>query len=130
MRIHRLLIVAVCVGLIASFGLACCCPMAFPISGYPSPSDTSSTKIGVPKLEITSPTEGAITESSQIDVSGFTDSDATLSVNGKEIEVYSDGSFKGFVELQQGENTLVFSAVRSGGDPIIREINVTSNCYT
>ncbi len=131
MRIHRLLIILICVGVLAFLGLACCCPVgAFPIDDWSDPTGSGSAPIAVPKLEIASPVDGDSTSSPQIDVSGFTDSNATLTVNGKSITVYSDGSFKGVVELQPGENTLVFMAARPGGDPAIREITVTSASST
>ena len=86
--------------------------------------------MAVPKLEISTPTDGAVTDSPQIDVSGYTDSDATVTVNGTEMTVNSDGSFEGVVDLQSGENTLNFSAIKPGSDPAIKEITVTSNCST
>ncbi|MFA5867155.1 MAG: hypothetical protein WC891_04210 [Actinomycetota bacterium] len=130
MRIHRLFIVLVCVGLLAFLGLACCCPTAFPVGPWSESVGSNSTSVAVPKLDITYPVQGDVTDSSQMEVSGLTDSDASLSVNGKSLTVYSDGSFKGVVELQPGENSLIFTAIRPGGDPAIREITVTSNCST
>lgn len=130
MIIRKFLVIATCVSLLTFFGLACCCPMAFPMGDWSQPVSSSSTQIAVPKLDVTYPVEGEVTESSQIEVAGFTDSDATLTVNGKTMTVYSDGSFKGVVDLNPGENKLIFSAIRSGGDPAILEIGVTSNCST
>lgn len=130
MIIRKFLVIATCVGLLMFFGLACCCPMAFPMGDWSQPVNSSPTQIAVPNLDVTYPVEGEVTESSQIEVAGFTDSDATLTVNGKTMTVYSDGSFKGVVDLNPGENKLIFSAIRSGGDPAILEIGVTSNCST
>jgi hypothetical protein len=121
---------ALSISVLLFLALACCCPMAFPIGDWSTPSDSSSTDVAVAKLEISTPTDGAVTDSPQIDISGYTDSDATVTVNGTEMTVNSDGSFEGVVDLQSGENTLIFTAVRPGGDPAIKEIAVTSNCST
>jgi hypothetical protein len=129
-KISGLLIIAACLSLLAFFGLACCCPMAFPIGDWSQPASSGTGKIAVPKLVITNPAENEVTDSMQIDVKGLTDSDAMLTVNGKDITVYSDGSFKGFVDLNPGENTLVFEAKRPGGDPMTREITVISSAST
>ena len=121
---------ALSISVLLFLALACCCPTAFPIGDWSTPSDSSSSTVAVPKLEISTPTDGAVTDSPQIDVSGYTDSDATVTVNGTEMTVNSDGSFEGVVDLQSGENTLNFSAIKPGSDPAIKEITVTSNCST
>lgn len=118
------------ISILLFLALACCCPMAFPVGDWSTPSNSSSSDVAVPKLEITAPAEGTVTDSPQIDVSGYTDSDATVTVNNTKMTVNSDGSFEGVVDLQSGDNTMVFSAVKPGGDPAIKDITVISNCST
>lgn len=130
MSFRSLVILGFGISLLIFFGLACCCPIAFPVGNRPDTIGSSSSKIAVPSLKIIYPTNGTFTGSSQIDVKGLTDSNAKLTVNGKNIEVSYDGTFSGFIDLAAGENTLVFEAIKPGGDPNIQEIEVTSSAST
>lgn len=74
-----------------------------------------------PTLNVTSPTEGLLTNSNQVTVAGTAaaGSDAvTLSkvtINGEEVSVGSGGAFSKVITLQEGENTITIVAEDSIG---------------
>jgi nitrogen fixation protein FixH len=62
-------------------------------------------------LEITSPEDGATLTESPVAVSGtVSDPEATIAVNGVEVEVVEDGTFSADVELTDGENIITVVA--------------------
>lgn len=72
-----------------------------------------------PVLTITSPTEGAITNTATITVSGITNdatsSPVTLTVNGEPVTLNSDGTFSTSVTLVNGNNTITVIATDAAG---------------
>jgi len=77
-----------------------------------------------PALEVTSPPDSFITTSNKVDVSGKTDSDATVKINNQLVLVGSDGTFSGQVEIFEGTSEIEIKAVsRSGKETtIVRKI--------
>ena len=68
-----------------------------------------------PKLSIDSPKEEIVTDTKRIDVTGSTDPDATVSINGVGVLVRSDGKFFDQVQLFSGKNTITITATSRYG---------------
>jgi cytoskeletal protein RodZ len=71
-----------------------------------------------PKVTIDSPKEHMITTGKRIDVTGTTDPDATVSVNGVGVLVRSDGKFFDQVALFPGKNTITIVVVSRHGKSV------------
>ena len=98
-----------------------------------------------PTLNVAAPTDGLVTNSKTLTVSGVTNdetsSPVTLTVNGEVVTVGADGSFSSTVTLAEGENTVTIVATDSAGKtttvtrtvtldtvaPTITEITLTPN---
>ena len=84
-------------------------------------------------LEIASPQDGAELTESPVTVDGtVSDPEATVTVNGEDVEVAEDdchcgfrGSFSTDVELSEGENTITVTATLEGQEPVTKVITVT-----
>ena len=77
-------------------------------------------------LGITSPEDGAELIESPVSVNGtVSDPEATVTVNGMEVEVAEDGSFSAEIELSEGENTITVTATLEGVEPVTKTITVT-----
>ena len=78
-------------------------------------------------LEITSPQSKSEVTTDVITVSGIvSSSQATVTVNGRQVELVEDGAFSTTIELDYGENTIVVSAtVEEGGEPITKTVSIT-----
>lgn len=63
-----------------------------------------------PQLEVINPSEGFITTTNKVEVSGKTDSDSTVKVNNQLILVNDDGTFNGQIEVFEGTGELVITA--------------------
>ncbi len=59
-----------------------------------------------PTVTLESPKDHSVTTSKRVDVTGTTDSDATVSINGIGVLVRSDGKFFDQVALFPGQNTI------------------------
>lgn len=72
-----------------------------------------------PTLNLTSPTDGLITNQSTVTVAGTTNdvtsSPVTLTVNGETVTVNADGSFSTTVSLTEGENVITVVATDAAG---------------
>ena len=68
-----------------------------------------------PALEIHTPKEGEVTNSSNIIVSGSADSDAVISINNQKIALSDEGKFSTSVSLNPGVNTIVVEATSKFG---------------
>lgn len=84
-----------------------------------------------PTLNVTSPTEGLITASSTITVSGTTNdvtsSPTTVTVNGTKVTVASNGTFSTTVTLKEGSNTITIIATDAAGKTTTVTRKVTLN---
>lgn len=63
-----------------------------------------------PSLEVTKPPDNFTTTSNKVDVSGKTDSDATIRINNQLVLVGKDGIFNGQVEIFEGTKEIVITA--------------------
>ncbi len=68
-----------------------------------------------PALEITKPSENFIVTSSKVDVSGKTDSDATVKINNQPVLVDDDGTFSGEIEVFEGTKEIVITSTSRSG---------------
>ena len=77
-------------------------------------------------LEITSPQSKSEVTTDVITVSGIvSSSQATVTVNGRQIELGEDGDFSTAVELDYGENNIVVNATVEGEEPITKTVSIT-----
>lgn len=81
---------------------------------------------GDPKLEVGSPSENQeFTKGDQtINVTGKTDPDNRVTVNGFRAIVDGDGNFSYYLKLNDGENPLKIEATSPGGKTISKEMKV------
>ena len=68
-----------------------------------------------PTLQVDSPSDGQSTKDSQVTVSGKTDPDATLTLNGQSVQLDPNGHFSLSVGLAVGSNNLQLQAVNKLG---------------
>ena len=71
--------------------------------------------ISPPNLIITKPAEGETLLSEKVDVSGKTDSDAVISVNGVKIAISAEGEFSTILTLPPGVNTIAVESTSKYG---------------
>jgi len=78
-----------------------------------------------PDLEITSPTDGATYSASQkeIEITGKTESEVTLTINDRAVTVAEDGTFKTKLTLSDGSNQINFKAADRAGNT--KELSLT-----
>lgn len=70
-----------------------------------------------PTLEVSEPTDGAvITGDKKVKVSGKTDVNNSITVNGSTVIVDSEGNFQTIIPLNDGENVLVIKASNTFGN--------------
>lgn len=72
-----------------------------------------------PALTVTAPADNLTVASVTITVTGTTDPDATLTVNGKEIYLDERGNFSEIVSLQEGLNVIDVSSVKKRSKPTV-----------
>ncbi len=68
-----------------------------------------------PKLVILTPEQGRITDKSALRVTGKTDPEVKVSINGTEVSQNEHGDFAATLDLPSGVNTLVISAKKKHG---------------
>lgn len=98
-------------------------------------ADTKSATLTIdtvaPTLNIATPTDGMITNSASVVVSGTTNdattSPVTLKINGTSVDVSSDGSFSHSVGLTEGVNTITIVATDGAGKATTITRTVTMN---
>jgi len=81
----------------------------------------------VPRLVVTKPSEGENVEGNSIEIAGFTDKDAKLTINEQPIVVNDNGDFKENVLLQKGINAITISSVNRFEKSTAKTFNVKSN---
>jgi len=79
-----------------------------------------------PKLEVYRPDKNITTSQNFIEIKGFTEKEARVFINDKEIYIDSNGEFKATLDLQKGLNTIKISASKkhSKENVVYREILV------
>ncbi|MDD3486893.1 MAG: DUF4115 domain-containing protein [Candidatus Moranbacteria bacterium] len=81
----------------------------------------------VPRLVITSPASDESVPGNSISVSGFTDEDAKLTINGQPVLVSDRGEFKEDILLQNGVNAVTISAENRFEKKISKILNIKSD---
>ncbi len=77
--------------------------------------------VSPPTLIVYEPTENQVITSTKVDVSGKTDSDATVSVNNQPSLVGDDGKFQTQILIFEGTNEIIIKATsRSGRETVVR----------
>lgn len=77
-----------------------------------------------PNVAIDSPADGSRTNQTDITVSGTTDADVSIRVNGFPTTVNADGKFNAPVRLHDGENTIIVTATNLAGTVETKELKV------
>ncbi len=82
--------------------------------------------ISAPKLEVDYPAQDLTINRSLIEISGRSDQSAKLTVNGEQVYIEKDGTFRQEINLSPGVNTLKIEAVNRFGkkSEIMRQIVV------
>lgn len=80
-----------------------------------------------PRLVITNPTGDETIPGSTISISGFTDEDAKLAINGQPVMVNDRGEFKEDVVLQKGVNAITISAENRFDKKASKTLNIKSD---
>lgn len=80
-----------------------------------------------PRLVITSPSGDENIPGNSISVSGFTDEDAKLTINGQPILMSDKGEFKEDILLQSGVNAITVSAVNRFNKTASKTVNIKSD---
>ncbi|GAC1412893.1 MAG: hypothetical protein NVSMB66_3380 [Candidatus Doudnabacteria bacterium] len=83
-----------------------------------------------PKLFIVSPKDGARIATSSVIVQGDTDVGTNLTINDKQIDVNSDGSFKEPISISPGEKVLSFKAKNAFGKETKKQVLVIGDFKT
>ncbi|MDP1845934.1 MAG: DUF4115 domain-containing protein [Candidatus Moranbacteria bacterium] len=81
----------------------------------------------VPRLAITEPLGDEAIEGNSIDVIGFTDQDAKLTINDQSVLVNDNGEFRESILLQEGLNAITISATNRFGKNVSKKINIKSD---
>jgi transcriptional regulator with XRE-family HTH domain len=77
-----------------------------------------------PYLAVDSPVEDGVVKEKDLWVSGKTENDAILKINGQEISVNAEGNFSQKIALAEGRNLLVVEAKNRFNKTDSREINI------
>lgn len=78
-----------------------------------------------PHLSIDTPKASEVSDQKRIDVTGTTDPDATITINGVSAIVRSDGKFFDQVTLEVGKNTVTVVATSRYGKSVTQKRDVT-----
>ena len=78
-----------------------------------------------PKLDLTTPVDGMITDKEDITVSGNVGADISIRVNSQPVVVSGDGSFNTVVKLVNGENIIEVIAQNQAGTTETQTITVS-----
>lgn len=78
-----------------------------------------------PKLEIQEPNDNARTNKEDIKVSGSTDIETEIRINGQPIIVDVQGKFTSLLRLKDGENKITITAEDIVGNQEIKELKIT-----
>lgn len=77
-----------------------------------------------PPLEITAPKEGAVFSDFQIRLSGKTDPNATVSINGQGVTVDNNGNFVKTLDVFSGKSTISITATNRFGKETKKERHI------
>lgn len=80
-----------------------------------------SSFVRPPDLDVRSPQDGQIVDSNTLEVVGYTNPDVTIKVNNQPVLIHEDGFFSTKIEVFEGTEFVIVSAVsRSGKETVIR----------
>jgi len=79
-----------------------------------------------PRLVIFNPAGDETIEGNSISISGITDDDAELSINGQPVTVNDRGEFRENILLQEGVNTITIDSVNRFSKTASKKININS----
>lgn len=81
--------------------------------------------ISLPKINILYPPEGEIVTEKEIEVTGNTDKDASVYINGEIVSLEETGEFHQKIRLIPGENEIVFEVLNRRGQKtrLVRKVN-------
>lgn len=96
-----------------------------PISVVESAEASKETVSGDISLTLTDPSDGLVTSTSDITVSGKTTPNADVAVNDQELKADSKGNFSVKLTLDEGENTITIVANDEQGNYIEKDITVS-----
>lgn len=80
--------------------------------------------VAPPEIVIVSPVNESLTGDATITIEGFVDKDATVYVNGKQVVVNADSTFKTQIDLKKGLNEIMIEAERRYSRRAIIQRNV------
>lgn len=89
------------------------------------PTSPSINTLDEINLVISSPESGSTFNAATVTVMGSTEPQAFVVVNDKEVIADKDGTFKGVVDLDEGENYISIVAYNDAGNVAEREILIT-----
>jgi hypothetical protein len=78
-----------------------------------------------PKLEISEPSDNSKTNKEDIKISGLTDKETTIRVNGQPLIVDVEGKFTYMFRLKEGENKIQITAEDIVGNQEIKDLTIT-----
>ncbi|HDH63404.1 MAG TPA: hypothetical protein ENF66_01765, partial [Firmicutes bacterium] len=78
-----------------------------------------------PELEVTSPQDGTLAKDKLIDVTGKTEPNIKVDVNGIIVNSDSQGNFTASYSLNEGDNLLTIKAIDKAGNETVKKIHVT-----
>jgi hypothetical protein len=82
--------------------------------------------IQAPKLELTNPTEKELTvDYADFDITGKTEKDVSVTINGKLATVDDDGNFKLKIQLSMGKNDLEIIVKDAAGNETKTKVSIT-----
>jgi len=84
----------------------------------------------VPRLIVTEPSDGENVEGNSVEIAGFTDKDAKLTINDQPIVVNDKGEFKENVLLQKGINAITISSTNRFEKSVSKMFNIKSDYQT
>lgn len=84
----------------------------------------------VPRLIVTEPSDGENIEGNSVEIAGFTDKDAKLTINEQPIIVNDNGEFKENVLLQKGINAIKISSTNRFEKSASKTFNINSDYQT
>lgn len=77
--------------------------------------------VAPPRLQIFSPLDNSRSENKSLEISGATDIESRLTINGQEVYIDKNGEFKKFLNLASGVNTIQIKSINRFGKESLAE---------
>ena len=91
----------------------------------PGASFTVVSDLVPPPLEVLEPSPGEVVRQSLVQLKGSSEPDATITVGGEACVIGEDGTFDAELELEEGTQTVVVTAVDPAGNKAVLEVELT-----